>query len=575
MACIRHIAVSNFRGIRSLNWCPEPGINCLIGPGDSAKSTVLDAIEACLALRRAGSFSDTDFHQLDVTQAIDIRVTLGDLPESLMDIDVYGDYLRGFDKLAESIEDEPRKGTETVLTVQLAVGADLEPTWRLYSDRTAALDSPKGIPFRERAALAPARLGSHPNSNLSWTRGSVLNRLSEEKADVGGELAKAARDARVAFGDKAGVQVAGTLEIVTKTAKSLGVDVGAAALALLDAHAVSFGDGAVALHSSSGIPLRHLGTGSMRLLLAGLHREAAAHARVLLVDEVELGLEPHRLTRLLHSLGSKDKDPRLQVFMTTHSPVAVRELSGAQLHIQRKETERHVLKLAGTAVEIQSTLRCDPEAFLAKTVVVCEGASEVGFVRGFDLYFSAQGHQSLQAAGAAFVNANGGSPDKCLQRALALRKLGYRVVAFIDNDKAASGSEVRAFEEAGGSIVTWKNAQALEDVIFRSFPVDVVDNLITRATEHTSIDFMELNLERCAGRPLTLQQIWEARQAAGDYSLENRALLGRAARVRNRGWFKSITKMEDLAREMLAPGLHRSAADFQDVIYQLHALCNA
>lgn len=209
--------------------------------------------------------------------------------------------------------------------------------------------------------------------------------------------------------------------------------------ALLDAHAVSFGDGAVALHSEAGIPLRHLGTGSARLLLAGLHREAAPHAAVLLVDEVEFGLEPHRLTRLLHSLGSKDKDPALQVFMTTHSPVAVRELSGAQLHVQRKEAGAHVLQLAGTSDDIQGTLRCDPEAFLAKTVIVCEGASEIGLVRGFDLHVSSLGQESLQAAGAAFVNANGGSPDKCLQRALAIRKLGYRVIAFIDNDKERMG----------------------------------------------------------------------------------------------------------------------------------------
>jgi len=42
VACIRWIVIQNFRGIKQLSWKPGPGINCLIGPGDSSKSTVLD-----------------------------------------------------------------------------------------------------------------------------------------------------------------------------------------------------------------------------------------------------------------------------------------------------------------------------------------------------------------------------------------------------------------------------------------------------------------------------------------------------------------------------------------------------
>jgi putative ATP-dependent endonuclease of OLD family len=47
------------------------------------------------------------------------------------------------------------------------------------------------------------------------------------------------------------------------------------------------------------------------------------------------GLEPHQIIRLLGSLGAKEKEPPLQVFMTTHSPVALRELAGDQLFIVR------------------------------------------------------------------------------------------------------------------------------------------------------------------------------------------------------------------------------------------------
>ncbi|WP_241655817.1 AAA family ATPase [Klebsiella michiganensis] len=45
MAVIRHISIQNFRSIRQAEWFPGSGLNCLIGPGDSGKSTFIDAID--------------------------------------------------------------------------------------------------------------------------------------------------------------------------------------------------------------------------------------------------------------------------------------------------------------------------------------------------------------------------------------------------------------------------------------------------------------------------------------------------------------------------------------------------
>jgi putative ATP-dependent endonuclease of OLD family len=138
---IRKIEIRNFRSIRSLDWNPTDGVNCLIGPGDSEKSTILDAIDFCLGARRNLGISDTDFFGLDVTQDISIRTTIGALPDSLKSIDVYGEYLRGFDTGTGALEDEPRKGLESVVTLQLTVKADLEPVWSLYSTRMATIEA--------------------------------------------------------------------------------------------------------------------------------------------------------------------------------------------------------------------------------------------------------------------------------------------------------------------------------------------------------------------------------------------------------------------------------------------------
>lgn len=99
MATIRCLEISNFRSIKYLNWFPSPGVNCLIGSGDSGKSTILDAIDACLGARRSTSFSDADFYKLDIDNPVDIKITIGNLSDTMKSLDTYGFFLRGFSTL--------------------------------------------------------------------------------------------------------------------------------------------------------------------------------------------------------------------------------------------------------------------------------------------------------------------------------------------------------------------------------------------------------------------------------------------------------------------------------------------
>ncbi|HGB9100228.1 TPA: AAA family ATPase [Salmonella enterica subsp. enterica serovar Saintpaul] len=78
-----------------------------------------------------------------------------------------------------------------------------------------------------------------------------------------------------------------------------------------------------------------LGTGSTRLLVSGLQKPVGS-PRIIRIDEVEYGLEPNRISRLLHQLGSRDDEPASQVFISTHSPYVLRELKATQLCVLRK-----------------------------------------------------------------------------------------------------------------------------------------------------------------------------------------------------------------------------------------------
>lgn len=574
MARICRLEIQNFRSIKSLDWLPSRGINCLVGPGDSGKSTILDAIDYCLGARRNISFGDADFYGLDVSKSITVSVSLDDLPDELLNLESYASFLRGYDSVLGLVEDEPKAGLKTVLTLRMTVASDLEPVWSLYSERGEADGLERGMAWKDRLAIAPARIGNYASNNLTWTRGSVLNRLTEDRADLGEELAKAAREARDKFGDQAEKQLGNTLASVTRVAHTLGVPVGKAARAMLDAHSVSIGDGAIGLHDGSGVPLKSLGTGSSRLLIAGLQRVAAEAASVVLVDEVEYGLEPHRLVRLLDSLGAKDAAQPLQVFMTSHSPVAVRELSGEQVHVVRNAGPQHLVRQVGTANDIQSTLRADPEAFLAKSIVVCEGASEVGLARGLDQHWTANGALSFFALGGAYVNAGGGTADRCYERGISLLNLGYRVLVLADADKPPTPAVVADFLKAGGKVVSWRAGRALEDEMFLCLDTEQVIALLDYAGDLIGEDVVAQHIQSKSDDKVVLASVREHAETLG-VSPGERELLGRASRIRGSGWFKSVTAYQTIGRNVVGPHLAKAEAGFTALIEELKTWTHA
>lgn len=570
LARIRKVEIWSFRAIQHLSWYPSEGVNCLVGPGDSGKSTILDAIDLCLGARRSLHVSDTDFFNLDVNQRLAIQVTLGALPDSLSNIETYGHYFHAYNPLTGAIEDEPQKGFETVMVLSLTVEKDLEPVWWLKPVSSHQEAQPRNISWSDRKAIAPARLGQFLNSQFSWAQGSVLSRLTDERLSLSGELANIERQARAALGQEAIQQFSAPLATVTNIANSLGISVGTTAKAMLDTEITSRGSGAISLHNEIGVPLRNLGTGSSRLLVAGMQREAAlaASASIVLVDEVEYGLEPHRLIRLLRALGAKDTPEPLQVFMTTHSPVVLRELSGKQLHVVRKSGNPHVVHGVGLGDDIQGTIRKDPEAFLAGTVIVCEGASEVGFIRGLDLYFSDQGFASIYAAGVALVDSGGGDPARALARGMAFRRLGYKCMVFVDSDKPAPADKVKEFTDAGGQFFSWRAGRALEDELFLSLADKGVDALLLQAQSLNGRDLVDEHIKSQTGGQRSLADV-ETESLAQDYLPATRAMLGLTSRSKRSSWFKTVTRMEDVARTIVGPGLETSEAGFKDSVYAI------
>jgi ribose 1,5-bisphosphokinase PhnN len=131
---IRHIQIERFRGIRQMEWRVGGNFVCLVGPGDSTKTTILDAIEFALSPRWNIPFDDSDFYDTDTSAPIVITVTVGDLPEEFKSDARYGYLARGWTANGD-LHDEPAEDDEMVLSIQLRVDRSLEQSWTVVNDR--------------------------------------------------------------------------------------------------------------------------------------------------------------------------------------------------------------------------------------------------------------------------------------------------------------------------------------------------------------------------------------------------------------------------------------------------------
>lgn len=536
-------------------------MNCLVGVGDSGKTTVLDAIDYCLGARRSVQFSDYDFHKTDTSEPIKILVALGALEPSLLSMDSYGDYFCGYNVTTGKFEDEPGHGLETILVLRLKVEKDLEPQWSLVSKRAKAKGIERNLRWEDRQTCSPLRLGDHPDWHLTWRRGALFEKLTEEKLALTEGLSDAARKARADFGSTANQELTDSLDLVKKSADELGVPTAGMVHALLDANSVKFGTGAIALHDARNIPLSSLGTGSKRLLVAGLARKVATSASIALVDELETGLEPHRIRSLLNTLGAKDTSAAQQVYATTHSPVVLRELDHTQLTLLRvdKNTGKHQAYSASESA--QGLLRGSPEAFLAKRVIVCEGKSEIGYIRGFDQHSSGRGNVSMEALGTVLVD--GGGAKKVLSPASELLRLGYNVSIFMDSDVPLEAADEMAFIKSGGKLFKWPNQCALEDMIFQSAAGPVIAALLDYAASLSTYDKVDAQICTASRNQFNLAQAM-AWAETSTLQTETAAILGQAARS-GAGWFKKVAPYEHIAKNILAPSFGSLDTDLTSI----------
>lgn len=476
---IRHINIEYFRGIRTLNWVvPETNIICLIGRGDTTKSTVLDAIRYALFPAWNPSFGEFDFFQANTNSNIEITLTLGELPEEFLSDAKYGLYLRGWDSSEKRIIDEQKDGLEDAISVKLTVDQNLEPKWTVICDR---FEEVKTFSINDRIKACATDIGTYADKHLTWSKNSALSRITKSE-NISALLSGVSRAARDTLNDNRETKLAdfdAAAATAESIAKSFGVPVSGekAYKAQLDTGAVNIRMGGLSLHDQN-IPLRYLGLGSRRMLTIGIQQQGLNEPHITLIDEIEIGLEPHRIARLLKKLS---EDTTGQYFITTHSPVVLRELTVDQLSVVQREN--HTISITCTAISaikdnIQGKMRTGAEAFLAKKVIVCEGATEVGLCRGLDNNWISDGSDPFSFHGVAMFDARGGSNIK--STAEAIKSLGYDVFVIGDSDAddGFSDADATVLTSANITVLRWEGNVSIEEYFFKHLSWEAVKKSI-------------------------------------------------------------------------------------------------
>lgn len=572
---IRRIDIENFRGVRKLSWRLPVGqtFYVLIGPGDATKSTILTAVERALSDRWNITFTDTDFHSGDIENPIRIRVAVSDLPADLLAIDELGLHLAGIDQDGNWSHDAT-DGDDKCVIVELVVDADLEPRWTVFRPDAEEGEEQHPLKTRHRARFGAFRVDERVDAHLRWSRMSALGKLTEKKSDTKKTLTEASRAASKAAS-----------EAVPDSLRALADDVAAVVRAIGSAEFDDLKPGLdLSLNSAQGnlalfdgpVPLTNFGLGTRRLAGAAAQQLAHEDSTILLVDEVEYGLEPHRLVHLLRYL--QRKDAFAQVFVTTHSPTALQHLAPNDLMMVRSAGGKTEVRSLGAPDSLKPVIKASPEAFLARRVVLCEGKTEYGLLLAIVNRWNDEREQrgDLPAAALGVVGVEGHGGTGTIGWAHELLAVGYDVVLVLDSDDARTNGLIPAVVEAGGKVVQWTGDVCTEQALCDELEVDGLSAFIAAAVEAADdpngaqTSFADQLQSR--GAPKTAEPLRvESWLGAGRSLADAQGVVGKTAKAT--GWFKNVDRGKVLAAFVLErPELQRGpvAATFSELRGQVY-----
>lgn len=282
MAKIYSLRIKNYKGIQLLEQVfGMTDFVCLIGRGDSGKTTILEAISSVLSPNWNLTFYDTDFFNCDISNPIEIEVSLYNLPDKLVRESKFGLHIRGLDKSTNVIHDEIEDHHETILTILLKVEQDLEPKWYVVNNRS--LQEPIEIRATDRASLNVFLVSDYIDRHFTWSKGNPLYSLLDSEdstAEKSNIIIDALREAKAKIDSESFNNLDGVVKKISATAAVLGVDI-SNTTTTIDFKDISIKDGKICLHDEK-VPFRLKGKGTKRLISIAIQLETCRFRRYII-----------------------------------------------------------------------------------------------------------------------------------------------------------------------------------------------------------------------------------------------------------------------------------------------------
>jgi len=518
MARIHELKISNFRGIKTFSEKFGKNFICLLGRGDSGKTTMLDAISYVLSPNWNLSFYDSDFFEVNVNNSIEIEVSLLDLPEKLIREDKYGLYIRGLDNNGV-IQDELRNNYEKVLTIKLEVKKDLEPQWFVINNR----QEPKRISANDRAKFNVFMVSDYSDRHFFWSKGNPLysifreNQSSEEEKNS--VIVDAIRKVIDEIDQDSFSQFKNITANIVDASADFGIDL-SNAKTTIDFRDLYVKGGRISLHDGN-VPLRLKGKGTKRLISMAIQSVLASFGGIILIDEVEQGLEPDRVRNLIRSIKKGNLG---QIFITTHSCEVITELEADDL-VMISNDEGSV-KSINLDQKFQNILRACPEAGYAEKIIVCEGNTEIGICRALDTYRKKNSKKCMSFCKCVYTDGRG---SNFTEYAIKLKKLEKSVCVFCDSDDANLKPSKSELKEAGVEIFDCDKGKAIEQQVFQDLSWNGIEKLIDYVLNNMTKDQFRQSIKSKYGRDLP-------EDFMNSNTPKMRRVMGEVAK--KNGWFK-------------------------------------
>ncbi len=483
------------------------------------------------------SFYDSDFYNQNTSKPIIIEATITDLDEKLQTKYLYS--LRGVDKfgrIRDDMENDEAENFATALTIRLQVNDDLEPNWYLYKGTEDTLIS---ISASDREKCGLFYISDYSDRQFSLSRSNPLYTYikhlqeAEKDSEKDSALLNILREAKTKIDTAVATKFNESLKTIRTHTVRLGANIGDVE-ALLDQRDFTLKENNVCLYENA-IPLRLKGKGTKRLLSIAIQMVNTSSNGIILIDEIEQGLEPDRVQHLVKTLKNYSN---YQFIFTTHSSNVVTELGVSDLCIMRYKANR-LLDIPKT-IAMQKCVRHNSEALFARKIIIGEGATEVGLCRALNENRMTNGKESMSYLGIKILDGTGNS---AVEYAEKLNKLGFKIAFLCDYDEANTNLKKQSLKDMGVAVFDCKEGKAIEEQIFDDLTWNGIKNCLNFYIKKKETNIKGLYEQVYPDKQKDYTEDWLEKN-----TVELRQLFGK--RAKKKSWYKDVTSGMFLGSEI-------------------------